>query len=98
MTFHPLGYFQKLTVILYGKRAQRNGKILGKIWQFFLQFHLNKQFQNINCCWYFKVSKAVWCIYFGLFAWPLFWLLLKKVGRFFQTADHPVQNTSYDVN
>ncbi len=36
-------------------------------------------------CRNFKVSKVVWCSYFGMFSsWRLFWLLFEKLGNFFR--------------
>jgi hypothetical protein len=49
------------------KAAQGNGNILGYfLLRKLLHFHLNRWFQNIIGCWYFKVSKVVSCRYFGL--------------------------------
>ncbi len=53
-----------------------------------LNFHLNKQFQSMLCCRYFKVSKVVYCRCFGLSNWELlqiFWPFLtwQLLGLFF---------------
>ncbi len=58
-----------------------------------LNFHLNKQFQSMICCRYFKVSKVVvdvlgfqielCCRHFGLFRLGNFWgSFLTKNGKF----------------
>ncbi len=58
-------------------------------------FYLNKQFQNMFCCRYFKVLKVVWCRcfwvfklsfavdIFGFFDLATFWAILWKIWWFF---------------
>jgi hypothetical protein len=55
-------------IFLKHEVAQNNGNF----WATFvkanlLNLHLNRQFQSMVCCRYFKVSKVVCCRYFGLF-------------------------------
>jgi hypothetical protein len=48
----------------YDKVAQRNGLLFAET--NILHYHLNKQFQNMVCSRYIKVSKVVCCRCFGL--------------------------------
>ncbi len=50
-----------IMIFLKDEVAQRNGDILGYFFAVanLLHFHLNKQFHNMVCCKYFKVSTLV---------------------------------------
>ncbi len=52
--------------------AQINGDIFGFFLQnIFLDFHLNKQFQNMVNCRYFEISEVVCRICLGTSNWAL---------------------------
>jgi hypothetical protein len=65
-----------------------------------LHFHVHRQFQNIVCCRYFRVSEVVWCRCFGLLKlsfevdmlafWGLaiVWLLLENWAILFPSSGH----------
>jgi hypothetical protein len=82
--------------------AQRNDNIFGLLFaeSNLLLFHLNWWFQNTVCCWYFKVSKVVWCRCFGLLnaalmkilAWfclGTVWATIWRKRLFFKCFGHP---------
>jgi hypothetical protein len=59
---HQLGYFWRLVMIFSkDEEAQNNEDILGDflLKQIYYIFHLTKQFQNMVCFRYIKVSKVV---------------------------------------
>jgi hypothetical protein len=83
------------------RSSRRNGAFQGFFLpkQIVLHIQLNKQFQNMVCCRYFKVLKVVWCRLLDFqkdlscikfVVWQLFWPLYKKLGAFLQSSGHPV--------
>jgi len=93
--FCQLGYFWKpIVTFCKDEVTQRNGDILGYflLMQFFLHFHLNKQFQTVVCCGHLRFQKMFDVDFFNFHIelsyryFGLFWLG-DCFGYFFQNLD-----------
>ncbi len=106
--FCQLGYFWRLIIFLKRWRSPEEWQNFGLLFAVanLLHVHLNKQFLNMVCCRYFKVSKLRWfdvdvlgfqielCYrYLGLFALRLLGYFLEYWAIFFKFSGHPANET-----